>query len=186
MEEGWQEPGSIEDALKVLDGWDPIVHEIVKATPSLVDWKLVYRDPMPTWISPKGRIALIGDAAHPFLPTSVQGASQAMEDGATVAVCLELSGKGDIPKALRSFEKIRYDRVLAAQKTGESTRDKWHKADFDKIKENPESLKMVREAWLLDHDAEKHAYEAYRQTVAAISNSKPIGEPATLQMVEVA
>ena len=187
MAEGWQEPGSIEDALKVLEGWDPIVHEIVKATPFLVDWKLVYRDPMPTWVSPKARIALIGDAAHPFLPTSIQGASQAMEDGATVAVCLALSGKNKVPEALRAFEKIRYDRVRAAQKTGETTRDKWHKADFDKIKENPESLKLVREAWLMDHDAEAHAYEVYPETIALLGVDKePSIEAAQLRMVEVA
>ena len=81
----------MDQALKWLDGWDPVVHDIVKATPSLVDWKLVYRDPLPTWISPKARLALIGDAAHPFLPTSIQGASQAMEDGVTLGVTLALA-----------------------------------------------------------------------------------------------
>lgn len=125
VEEGWSEPGSHEDACRILEGWDPAVHAMVKMTPpeKLVDWKLVYRDPLPTWISPKGRTALIGDAAHPFLPTSIQGASQAMEDGACIAVCLQLAGKDNVTKALRTFEKIRYERVRATQKTGETTRD---------------------------------------------------------------
>lgn len=75
VDEGWSEPGDKEDACRILEGWDPAVHAIINATPAekLVDWKLVYRDPLPQWISPKGRIALIGDAAHPFLPTSIQG-----------------------------------------------------------------------------------------------------------------
>lgn len=75
VDEGWSEPGDHEDACRILEGWDPAVHAIVRMTPpeKLVDWKLVYRDPLPTWISPKARIALIGDAAHPFLPTSIQG-----------------------------------------------------------------------------------------------------------------
>ena len=170
VEEGWQVPGSLSDAHKILEGWDPIVHDIIDATPFLVDWKLVYRDPLPTWVSPKARIALIGDAAHPFLPTSIQGASQAMEDGATLAVCLELAGKKDIPLALRVFEKIRYERVLKAQKTGEKTRDKWHKADFQKVKDNPESMALAREEWLLNHDAEKHAYKVWEDTVGEIQN----------------
>lgn len=124
VDEGWAEPGDHEDACRILEGWDPAVHAIVRMTPpeKLVDWKLVYRDPLPTWISPKDRIALIGDAAHPFLPTSVQGASQAMEDGACLAVCLELAGRNEAPKALRAYEKIRYDRVRAAQKTGETSK----------------------------------------------------------------
>lgn len=125
VDEGWSEPGNHEDALRVLDGWAPAVHAIVTMTPpeKLVDWKLVYRDPLPTWVSPKARIGLIGDAAHPFLPTSIQGASQAMEDGATLGVCLQLSGKEKVPEALKAYEKIRYDRVRATQKTGETS--KW-------------------------------------------------------------
>ncbi|KAF2093557.1 salicylate hydroxylase [Rhizodiscina lignyota] len=173
VEESWQAPGDVEDACRVLEGWSPVVHAIARATPpeTLVDWKLVYRDPLPTWISPKSRIALIGDAAHPFLPTSIQGASQAMEDGVTVAICLELSGKGHERTALRAFEKMRYDRVLKAQQTGVSTRDKWHKADFDRILANPHLVKLPREAWLLAHDAEAHAYSVYADTVASLEAS---------------
>ncbi|OJD32344.1 salicylate hydroxylase [Diplodia corticola] len=164
--ESWSAPGSITDALALLDGWSPTVRAIVRHTPPdrLVDWKLVYRDPLPTWVSPShGRIALLGDAAHPFLPTSIQGASQAVEDGVTIAVCLELAakeggGKGDVREALLAYERMRYERVRAAQKTGETTRDRWHKADFEKVKEEPKAIKLPREEWLLGHDAEAHAY----------------------------
>lgn len=167
IDEGWQEPGDVEDACRVLEGWAPVVHAIVRSTPpdKLVDWKLVYRDPLPTWLSPKARIALIGDAAHPFLPTSIQGASQAMEDGTTLAICLELSGKKDVQTALRAYERIRYERVRKTQKTGETTRDTWHKADFERVLANPESVKLKREAWILDHDAEEQAYNVYASTV---------------------
>lgn len=123
VEESWQAHAPLSDAMRVLDQWDPVVQKILKATPNpLIDWKLVYREPLPTWISPKRRIALIGDAAHPFLPTSIQGASQAMEDGATMAVCLARSGKAHVQEGVAAFEGLRYERVLAAQKTGESTR----------------------------------------------------------------
>jgi 2-polyprenyl-6-methoxyphenol hydroxylase-like FAD-dependent oxidoreductase len=123
VEESWQAHAPLADAQRVLEGWDPVVQKILKATPDpLIDWKLVYRDPLPTWISPKRRIALIGDAAHPFLPTSIQGASQAMEDGATIAVCLTRSGKAHVQEAVAVFEALRYERVRAAQKTGEATR----------------------------------------------------------------
>lgn len=173
VDEGWSEPGSHEDACRILEGWDPAVLAIVQATPKekLVDWKLVYRDPLPTWVSPKARIALIGDAAHPFLPTSIQGASQAMEDGACLAVCLQLAGKENVADALRAYEKIRYERVRLTQKTGEQTRDMWHKADFDKLRENPEAIKLKREEWVLGHDAEKHAYEVYPEVAASLHAS---------------
>jgi len=156
-----------------LDGWDPIVHDLVRATPEdrLVDYKLVFRDPLPTFVSPKARIALIGDAAHPFLPTSIQGASQSMGDGVTLAVCLEKSGKSKISQAIRAYEAIRYERVHKVQKTGVTTREQWHKADWDKIRKDPKSLHLKREAWLLDFDAESHAYQVFDDVVRQLTKA---------------
>lgn len=113
VEESWSAQGDHEDACRILEGWTPAVHAIVRMTPPerLVDWKLVYREPLPKWT--EGRITLIGDAAHPHLPTSIQGASQAMEDGATLAVCLQLSGKDKATEALQAYERIRYVSFLA-------------------------------------------------------------------------
>ncbi len=187
--ESWQWEAPVSDARRVLEGWDPVVQRILDLTPEpLVDWKLVYRDPLPTWISPRRRIALIGDAAHPFLPTSIQGASQAVEDGVTLAVALRkaaeearaaaaatTSGGGgaegrtstrvNVPEAVAAFEALRYERVRAAQKTGEQTRDQWHKADFDKAQADPDSMKLKREGWVLSHDAEAYAEDNYARTV---------------------
>jgi 2-polyprenyl-6-methoxyphenol hydroxylase-like FAD-dependent oxidoreductase len=163
-----------------------VLQKILNATPSpLIDWKLVYRDPLPTWISPKRRIALIGDAAHPFLPTSIQGASQSMEDGATIAVCLARCGKGHISEGIAAFEALRYERVRAAQKTGEQTRDQWHKANWDEVKKNPESMKLKREAWLLDFDAETYAEDKYAATVELLNDPGAGREYNVPQMTQV-
>jgi hypothetical protein len=107
IDESWSFPGKLEDVYKVLEGWDPTCKAIVEKTPSLVDWKLVYRDPLPTWVSSSRRILLLGDSAHPFLPTSAQGATQAMEDGTTLAVCLRKAGKENVQAALKTHEEIR-------------------------------------------------------------------------------
>lgn len=55
----------------------------------------------------------------------------------------------------------RYDRVRAVQKTGETTRDMWHKADWEKVKKNPESIQLPREDWIFKFDAEKHEEEVF-------------------------
>lgn len=149
----------------------------MRATPTCLDWKIVYRTPLPTWVSKSGKIALIGDAAHPHLPTSAQGASQvpflfaardpslgfaalmnltaslqATEDGACLAICLELAGKGNVRLATLVYERLRYGRVLKTQKTGEDTRSRWHNAlrDLDAgVAVDPESVKMqVRSPFL--------------------------------------
>lgn len=138
---------------------------IISKTPvdKLVDWKLVYRDPLPTWVSGygsapgHGRICLLGDAAHPFLPTSAQGATQALEDGVTLAVLLRKAGKNNIRGALRAYQDVRYERVKAVQKTGETTRDMWHKTDWELVRKDPSLIQFPREDWIFKHDAEGHA-----------------------------
>ncbi|KAF2462841.1 FAD/NAD(P)-binding domain-containing protein [Lindgomyces ingoldianus] len=176
IEESWQFPGKVEDCLKYVEGWAPIVVEIVKSTPKdarLIDHKLVYREPLPTFISPKARIALIGDAAHPFLPTSIQGASQSIEDGVVLAACLELAGKNKVPLAVNAFEKIRYTRVHDAQAMGPKTREKWHKANWDEVQKTPEAIHLTREAWLLNFDAESDAYQRYGGVAADLEAARP-------------
>ncbi|KAJ5102969.1 hypothetical protein N7532_003498 [Penicillium argentinense] len=165
IEESWSSPGKLEDVYKVIEGWDPLCKAIIEKTPSLVDWKLVYRDPLPRWVSDHGRIALLGDSAHPFLPTSVQGATQAMEDGVVLAVCLKRGGKAYVPASVRAYQKIRYDRVCAVQKTGESTRNLWHKADWAKVAKDPASIQIPRQDWIFKFDAEKNAEEIFSRVV---------------------
>ena len=91
-----------------------------------------------------------------------------MEDGATLGVCLTRGGKAHVQEAVAAFEALRYERVLAAQKTGEKTRDQWHKADWSEAKKNPESMKLKRGSWLLNFDAEEYAEENYARTVALL------------------
>jgi 2-polyprenyl-6-methoxyphenol hydroxylase-like FAD-dependent oxidoreductase len=95
--------------LSVIEGWDPVVRAAVAQVPeeTLIDWKLLWRDPLRKWVSDKGRIVLVGDAAHPHLPTSGSGAAQAFEDSATLGAVLNLLGKQNVPTAFRAFEKIR-------------------------------------------------------------------------------
>ena len=161
--ESWSFPGSLREALEAVSTWDPMCARIIEKTPEerLVDWKLVYRDPLPTWVSPRARILLLGDSAHPFLPTSAQGATQAIEDGVTIAVCLRRGGKDGVPEAVKAHERIRYDRVKAVQKTGETTRDMWHKTDWEKVKTDPQSIQLPREDWIFRFDAEAHAESVF-------------------------
>lgn len=49
----------------------------------------------------------------------------------------------------------RYDRVRKVQKIGEKTRDLWHKADWEKVAQNPESLAMPQEDWIFKFDAQR-------------------------------
>jgi FAD-dependent urate hydroxylase len=64
-----------------------------------------------------GRITVIGDAAHSMPPTRAQGANQALEDAWAMARALR--GAGDVPGALRSFERARSPKAsLVARHSG--------------------------------------------------------------------
>ena len=67
----------------------------------------MWRNPHENWISPMGYVVQLGDAAHTFLPSSGNGATQSMEDGIYLASCLQLAGKAQIPLAAKVYNKLR-------------------------------------------------------------------------------
>ncbi|PQE20125.1 salicylate hydroxylase protein [Rutstroemia sp. NJR-2017a BBW] len=54
--------------------------------PEVKLWKLLFRAPLPTWH--KGKLVIIGDAAHPMLPYQGQAGAQAIEDGLALGLLL--------------------------------------------------------------------------------------------------
>lgn len=102
IKESWFQDGNMEDVRKLITDLDPRIAAAINKTPYLLDWKICYRDPLPTWVSKSHKIALLGDSCHPHLPTSAQGASQATESAAVLAVCLKLAGKENIALAVSS------------------------------------------------------------------------------------
>ena len=83
--------------------------EVIKWIPPevLIDWKLLWRNPVNQWVSDGGRIALVGDAAYPHLATSGAWGAQAIEDGATLEALADIGGKTNIPLALKAYQKLR-------------------------------------------------------------------------------
>ena len=61
----------------------------------------------------RGRIALLGDAAHPVLPFLAQGAAMAIEDAAVLAHSLEADRP--VPAALSAYAAARIERVRLIQ-----------------------------------------------------------------------
>jgi salicylate hydroxylase len=75
-------------------------------------WSLFQLKPLPRWTD--GRMALLGDAAHPVLPYHAQGAALAIEDAATLAASLKASG-GDPASAFPRYQSLRMDRAARVQ-----------------------------------------------------------------------
>ncbi len=77
-------------------------------------WALYDREPLPTWT--KGRLSLLGDAAHPMLPHLGQGANQSVEDGMALSTILARADRETAPAALLAYERLRRERVAAVQR----------------------------------------------------------------------
>lgn len=91
------------------------LRELIHAIDQWRVWPLCDRAPMASAAEhAKGRIALIGDAAHPMRPYLAQGAGMAIEDAAVLAECLG-TGNPDIPLALAQFAKRRWQRNARVQ-----------------------------------------------------------------------
>jgi salicylate hydroxylase len=120
MKESWSAPGDPDKLRAEFEGWDPRIGSVLKQVNHCFRWALYDREPLPTWT--KGRLTLLGDAAHPMLPHLGQGANQSIEDGMALATILSQVDNAGVPAALLAYERLRRERVadvqLGARKNG--------------------------------------------------------------------
>jgi salicylate hydroxylase len=119
--ESWVTECDRDEVLERYQGWHESLLRLFEAGQTWYKWALYDRDPIPAWT--KGRVTLLGDAAHPMLPYLGQGACQALEDGAVLANAMSRS-PSDPVAALAAYERIRRPRasqvVLTARARGVS------------------------------------------------------------------
>ena len=81
------------------------------------------REPLPGWC--RGRVALLGDAAHPMLQYLAQGACQAIEDADALASVLA-DGRSAVEKSLTEYQHLRAPQAMRVQRTARTWGDIWH------------------------------------------------------------
>jgi salicylate hydroxylase len=90
-------------------------------------WRMYDREPIGDWVD--GRLALIGDAAHPMLQYLAQGACQALEDADCLAAQVRKQAGTDDPDwdtVLRDYADVRTRRTARVQRTARDWGDLWH------------------------------------------------------------
>jgi len=112
-EEGWAIPATNEEFAAAYSDFAPEVVAMIHTIPagSLFKWGLRDREPLATWT--KGRVTMLGDAAHPMSPFLGQGACIAIEDGLVLGRAFELAGS--IEEALARYEAARRVRGTNVQ-----------------------------------------------------------------------
>jgi salicylate hydroxylase len=156
--ESWTDRGHVADAIAAYQDWHPQLCGILRAADETFVWGLFDRPPMQRWSV--GRTTLLGDACHAMLPFMAQGAAQAIEDGATLAVCLVEAGKENVVEALRRYERYRLPRTARVQALAANNKSRFHFPDGpEQVARDSEMAKNVTDwslnnvAWLYGHDA---------------------------------
>ncbi len=93
-------------------GWSKETRSLISAPIQWRAWPLYYRSPIPSFSF--GRVALVGDAAHPMVPFLAQGAAQAIEDAAALA--RSLAQVEDISAAVSLYSRERVARAARVQR----------------------------------------------------------------------
>ncbi|HUR22104.1 MAG TPA: FAD-dependent monooxygenase [Vicinamibacterales bacterium] len=112
---GMSDPAAI--LARMSPQFDVTFRAVTSATADMRCDELVDRDPIPFWGT--GLVTLLGDAAHPVLPQTGQGAAQAIVDAVALAQALE-SGL-DVERALRAYEHDRRGKTAALLRQGRRT-----------------------------------------------------------------
>jgi salicylate hydroxylase len=108
----WSSLGAPEFLEARFSRWDKTARDLLHAAPEWRKWPLADRNPAARLVF--GRVALLGDAAHPMLPFLAQGAAQAIEDASVLA---EVLAHGlHIEASLRAYQEARLPRTARVQK----------------------------------------------------------------------
>ncbi len=150
VDEGWSIPGNPDAMRASFPNPEPLLATLLSRVTQCSKWGLFTRPLTDDW--GRGRIALIGDAAHAMLPNAGQGASQSFEDAYVVA-CWLAAEPGNPVEALRSFRRVRIPRVHEVQRRSAAIVRAKHNYDQKSEKLAPANVDAVDSmAWIWDYD----------------------------------
>ncbi|MFD7074883.1 FAD-dependent monooxygenase [Nocardioides sp. NPDC059952] len=152
--DSWSWPADPDEHVHAYAGWHPAVVQMISAAPCSEHWALFHRPPLATWS--RGRVTLLGDAAHLMAPHHGQGAAQAIEDAIVLAECLATDD--DTGRARATYEVRRRDRTRRLQIASLAAADVLHLPDGPRAQARNKRLGSPDAydrhlAWIHEHDA---------------------------------
>ena len=152
MQELWSATGDPNTLKREFMGWDRMVEAITAQATATFRWGLYDREPLPVWT--RGRLTLLGDAAHPMLPHVGQGANQALEDAVALAAVLRRADPASAPRALRLYEALRRERTARVQRSARVNGARYDAASGDLGSRDRQLAAQSQErAWIWNYDA---------------------------------
>jgi salicylate hydroxylase len=111
----WDHAGHAKALMKAMGAVGHDLHERLASVPAWRQWAVHDRVPLSTASQmAQGRVALLGDAAHPMRPYLAQGAGMAIEDAQVLARCLS-TGEPSVSAPLQAYAAQRQSRNARVQ-----------------------------------------------------------------------
>lgn len=121
-DEGWKSPATDGEVARQLPGVCEELSLLLAAPASWMRWQGADLPALSHWT--KGRVALLGDAAHATLPFLAQGGVMALEDA--IVISRELTGSPDVAAAFSAYERLRRARTARVQEQSRSMSRIYH------------------------------------------------------------
>jgi salicylate hydroxylase len=130
--------------------WPAAARDLLGAPETWTTWALAAVDPRFEWS--RGRVTLLGDAAHAMLPFAAQGGAMAIEDAEVLAAALV--GHRDVIEALKAYEAARKPRISAVVDLAASNGRIYHLGSIAAtlrdaaLKALPARFALARQDWI--------------------------------------
>lgn len=153
LERVWSESGDARRLRAAFGDWCGAARDLLAGVDDWRRWPLFDARPLRSFVN--GRVALLGDAAHPMLPFFAQGASQAIEDAGALAAAL--GRREDLRRALADYDRQRCARAARVQRASRMQGAIYHLhgpaalARDVALRALPPSAAMARFDWLYGH-----------------------------------
>ena len=164
VDESWSATATVDELLTEFRGWDSRLIDLISKAGTPGRWALLDRAPLQRWT--RGRLTLLGDAAHPMFPFYAQGAAQSIEDAAALAQSLA-DNPTDPESALAHYEAVRKPRTTRLQELSR------HRKEINHLPDGPAQIArdqalttsdaLADSAWLYGYDAEREAGQTVPQ-----------------------
>ena len=156
----WLHPGSVADVHEDLPvasfrGWHPAITEMIRAAASPISWALFTVRPLLRWH--RGRVVILGDAAHGMLPHHGQGANTSIEDAFALAALIADTKSDDLESAFSRFQTLRRARTRKVQRSSRVTSSLLHLHDGPTAEARNRKVSRVPEdfAWIHEYDVQQ-------------------------------
>ncbi|KAI0631870.1 FAD/NAD-P-binding domain-containing protein [Trametes polyzona] len=147
--ESWTAEGNADKMRADFADFEPRIRKLLSFVNSTLNWRLMDRQPLSTWIHPSSKVMLLGDACHPMLPYRAQGAAMAIEDGAVLGNLLSrLQDPSQLGPLIQAYQDLRLPRTAETQRQSRLNQHIFHLPDGPEQEARDAAMRQAMEAEL--------------------------------------